>query len=279
MSESTLEQTQRLLSRLIRAPEGIAAAIASGEAGRDGAELHAAIVSTPALDAAGRLEVYANAYFFRILGVLEEQFRILAKALGADEFNDLVTSYLAVFPPSRPSLRHAGERLAGFVAEHEAAASFRERHPYAADLARLEWALADAFDARDVAAATRDEFAAIAPEAWAELRLRLQPCVALLDVAWPVHDLRRVLDDAATDALPSLRPRTCTICVWRRDERVFTRALDALEASALRALARGRSFGDVIEATAARSNSEEAPRRAAAWLERWLRDELIEARA
>ena len=126
-----------LLHRLVE--EGDAAA----------SELAALVRSDATLPAAARLDVYANAYFLRIHECLENDFPALRWALGADWFHDLATAYLAACPPTRPSLRHAGDRLPDFVASHAGAAPFRRGHRWLADLALLERAIVDAFDAAD----------------------------------------------------------------------------------------------------------------------------------
>ena len=95
----------------------------------------------------GRLDVYADMYFYRLRDCLAEDFPKLAELVGEARFHNLVTDYLLRHPSSHPSLRELGRRLPAFLADHAIAAEF----PVAADLARLEWARVDVFDERDVA--------------------------------------------------------------------------------------------------------------------------------
>ena len=112
----------------------------------EGRRLAEVIRDDAPLSAVDRLEVYANAYFFRILEVLRKDYPALAASLGEARFNNLITDYLAANPPTRFSLRYAGEELGSFLGGHPAARPPREEFPWAADLARLEWAIVDAFD-------------------------------------------------------------------------------------------------------------------------------------
>ncbi len=261
---SALADAQERLWRFITAPSGVRAALAeAGPAERDAFET--LLARDDALPSALRLEIYANAYFQRILEVLERDFEALAAALGEAGFHDLVTAYLCVHPPRRASLRHAGAELPGFLAAHEAAAPFRSRWPFAADLVRFEWAKGIAFDAPDAEPLGREHLARVAPERWDGLCFALQPGAALLEFGWDV-----------TEAAPVLRPTR--VRVWRKRERVHHRKIEDEEFALLADLVAGASFGDLCARLVAVAGEEEAPQRAAGWLAHWLEDELLAAR-
>lgn len=277
MSAGSLARTQQRLRRLITWPEGVREALAEEPPGQP--PLSQVVKSDARLCAEDRLDVYANAYFYRIHDVLAEDFPALARLLGEDAFHDLVTSYLAVCPSRQPSLRHVGARLADFLDTHAAAESFRKRFPWAGDLARYEAASEDVFDAKETPAATREDLAAVAPEDWAELSVRLRPSVVVLRVDWRVDEARRAVREsdpegeaAGPGAAPVTppRPAPAMLCLWRRDEQVVTRALAPDEARALEAVAAGATFGVLCEHIAADCGEDEAPARAAGWLAGWV---------
>jgi hypothetical protein len=275
-----LGEAQRLLWRLIVAPEGVEAGLREldTEAAASGSAQLAELVRSDArLPAVERLGVYASAYFERLRGVLESDFPGLRAALGEAPFHDLATSYLAVHPPRHFSLRYAGADLPGFLETHAAAAVFRERFAWSADLARLEWALAEVFDAVDGPCARRADLAAVPPERWAQLRLELAPSALLVEVEWAVQPLRRRYErDELTVASAAATPaRASSVCVWRHDERVFHRELDAAEAAALQRVAAGVSFGQVCELAEERVGEDQAAATAAGWLASWLDDGLL----
>jgi hypothetical protein len=225
------------------------------------------------LCAEDRLDVYANAYFYRILEVLQQDYPTLAQSLGEAEFHDLATSYLAVHPSEHPSLRWIGGKLAGFLAHSPAAAGVRQRAPWASDLAAFEWAMGEAFDAADARAADRDDLVTQAPEEWESLSLELGPAVRLLRLHWPVQRLCAAQRDELP--LPSIEPAATAVCIWRRDERVLYRALDRPEADALADVQRGIRFGALCERVAQELGDSDAPAQAARWLARWIDDELL----
>jgi hypothetical protein len=270
---SDLATTQRRLWRLLTAPSGVAAALAdTSDAG--GGSLAGWLDSDARASATVRLEIYANAYFQRIHDVLARDFPTLARALGSAGFHDLVTAYLCVHPPRRPSLRHAGAELPEFLAADAAAAPFRRRWPFAADLARLEWALGCAFDAPDRPPLARTELEALAPERWAALGLSLHPSARCFAVGWNVAALRQAFEDDGA-ALPAPVPDDATLLVWRRRERVRFRPLDAEEADLLGRIASGATFGALCDAIAERHGTDEAAARAAARLAAWVDAELL----
>jgi hypothetical protein len=274
MTSRALGRTQRLIWELVTAPEGVEAGLAEmGDAA--GKRLRTVVRGDGRLDATGRLGVYANGYFFRIRDALEEDFGALHGALGEAAFHNLITAYLIFHPPTHPSLREAGRRLPGFLAGHRAAASFRERCPWGPDLAALEWALQDAFDAADVPPLSREALAAEPPEAWGDLRLSLAPSLQTLTLAWPVQAVREAYE--AGRPLPTPSPARTYLRVWRKEERVFYGPMTALEAEALAIVGAGESFGRLCGHVAAEAGEGEAPARALGLVERWLADHLLAA--
>ena len=278
-----LHETQTAISQWVRAPRGVAAALeeedASGpqrESGYAKRRLERLIRTDESLDASRRLEIYANAYFSRILGVLRGDYPALIAMIGDVAFCDLVTSYLLVEPSRSPSLRYAGLRLADFVSSHEAMAGMRERWPEAGDLAAFEWARIDVFDAADGRVLTRELVSQLAPEQFAELFLCLGAWVRLRAFDQPVLQLWRAGMSGEVSDSQGLGGETHVV-IWRQDEKVFHRSLDPLEAAALAKLSLGSRFDELCEWAAIELGDEAAPGQAAAWLERWLADGLLVA--
>ncbi len=251
--------------------------MAAGDA--NGAQLAALVRGDRGLPPADRLAVYANAYFARLHACLRGDFGALERALGADAFHDLVKTYLMIHPPTRPSLRHAGAHLAEHLATEPFAEIFARRCPYAADLARLEWAMTEAFDAEDAPVATLEQLASAAPEAWADLRFAVAPSLSLLTCAWPVHTVRERFDregvEAAWDEAPLLSAEPTHLRVWRHDERVRYQAVAGLELEALGAARAGEPFAAICDRLVSAVGEAEAARRAAAFLSSWVSDRLL----
>ncbi len=268
MPTPTLEQTQHLFWKLITAPEGAAA----GLGGLSPAErtLGESLVRGDArLSAVERLDVYADMYFYRIRDCLKEDFTAVRAVIGDDAFHNLITDYLIAHPPTHFSLRYAGQQLPAFVRGHALAA----RWPYLPDLAALEWAILDAFDAPDAEPLDAAALASVPQERWPELRLQLTPSLRLLRLDWPVHE---VWKQAQGDEQPEEpQPAPTALRVWRQDLRVFHRPMDATEDAALRAVNDGAPFADVCERIVACESEAHGADRALALLGEWLADGLL----
>ncbi len=218
-----------------------------------------------------RLNVYGNMYFFRLLGVLRDDYPNLVKLLGDDHFHNLVTDYLAACPSDSPSIRHAGGRLAGFLAGHDLA----RRLPAAADLARLEWARGLAFDAADAGELAAAALAAVPPQRWGALRLALSPSFRIASLDYPVHLLWQALERG--DQPPVLEPAATDLLVWRRGFAVYHRPAAPDEAALLARLQAGARFGAICEELAARrpGGDDAAVRAAVALLTTWIDQGLL----
>lgn len=276
-----LAAVQEQLWRLVTEPEGVDAALGpGGAAGR--VELARLVRGDGGIEPVHRLAVYANAYFARIHDCLREDFGALACALGAAAFHDLVKTYLMMHPPTRPSLRHAGAHLAEHLSTSPFEAIFSRRCPYAADLARLEWAVIEAFYAPDSPVLSREDLAAVPSGDWGALRFEPSASLQILSCAWPVHEVRERFDreDAASvwDPVPALDAEPTDLCVWRQGERIRCRAISALEREALGAVGAGEPFAAICDRLAAAVGASEAAPKAAAMMAAWLTDGLLARR-
>ena len=221
------------------------------------------VVPTPTLDPAARIHVYRTMYFWRLYEVLREDYPKTHEALG-DDFEDLVRGYLARHPSEHPSVRHLGGRLPDFL-ETDAAARAR---PWLADLARLERARVDVFDAPDATPIRPSDLGCVPPEAWADLRFEPIPALAIVRSAFPIHD-------AWSAPADPVAARRTTARVWRQDFVVFHAAMDEIEDGALSALQAGEPFATVCDVVAEHVGTDAAPAEAGALLVRWIEDGLI----
>lgn len=278
-----LRDTQRAIDRWLRAPEGVGKALRDEDAahpdtppGRAAQRLSELILGDSALDAVGRLEIYANAYFHRIFGVLQSDFPALEAHLGPELFSDLVTSYLLVEPSRHPSLRYAGARLAVFLEEHEAAERLRERAPWASELAHLEWSRSAVFDAVDGRVLEQSALAQLAPEEFGTLDLRLGQWVQRANYDYPVADLWRAAIRGELTESVDPAARSMLVLIWRKNEEPVHRILEEDEAAALDRAQDGIRFDALCAFAATRVDENDAPALAAGWLAQWLGDGLLE---
>ena len=233
-----------------------------GASGRDPAE---AFVGTTALPAAERLAIYANMYVWRQVDALREDFPKLAAVLGDDGFYDLAEGYVREHPSEDPSLSKLGRCVAEYLVDHPA------RRPDLPDLARLEWARAETFEAEEVPLAGIESLSAVPSAELAQVRIALAPAVRLLHLEHDAPALWRAIEEGA--ALPPPRRAEVHVAVWRKELEVFHAVLAAEEARAVELAMAGEPFGAVCEPFADRKDAVEAALWAvASWFaEGWVR--------
>jgi len=264
-----LREVQELFFAAICWPTGVAGflAQASVEVRRALPQL---LVGCAGWDGLQRLDVYADSYFYRLLGALRELFPRLCFVSGDVEFHNLVTDYVLACPSERPDLRQLGERLPEFLREHPLGL----RSALLAPLAQLERALKAALDAPDGPLLSEDELGAIPLDHWSELRFAFSPPTACLRVRWDLERLERAYQSGQRDQALALVPTSepCTLIVGRRGHATYFRAAGAAEALVLTRLWSGETFGaacSVLE----QAGSE--PAELVAALRRWLGDGMI----
>lgn len=222
------------------------------------------------LQSTAGLAIYQDAYRARLLAALRDNFTVLQRALGDDEFDALGLAYLNAHPSTEPSIRWFGHRLAAFM---DAAGL---THPAMADFARMDWALRAAFDAADAPALQAADLQALAPDDWADLSFRLHPSVQLLPLQWAIEPAWRALREAEEgDAaeLDAPEPLAHTLLVWRQGLDTRWRSLAPLEAALLQALVAGNNFAAIC-AVAVQSH-EDAAQQVVGALQQWLSDDVL----
>jgi hypothetical protein len=221
------------------------------------------------LDVQARLGVYANAYVWRLRDVLAEDFPEVARLLGPDRFEEVVREYLRHHPSEHPSVRYVGGELASFLETR------CELPAYLPDLARLEWARTEVFDAPDATPVTAAALLGVAPEDWPRLRLRPIPALTLLRTRWPVHEIWDGAQPADPAGPATLAAAPTILRVWRAaDYAVFHAAMDARAADALERLMAAEPFATICGAFA-ELPPDAAAREATALLARWFEDGII----
>jgi hypothetical protein len=226
------------------------------------------IDSTESVSISTRLAIYSDAYRLRLIEALESNYPILAELLGADEFVVLSRRFIENHSSQHYSIRWFGHRLAEFFSETQS------DQPWLADLARWEWATAHAFDAADATLLTLNDLAAMAPNEWAYLPLRVHPSLTHLQLN--SNCVAIVNASAAAIRLPTpMRDESTEWCIWREDLNVRYRSLDAIEARAVSLAVHGTTFGELCEHLANQMPSDAVPLQAASFLKRWIDDQWL----
>jgi hypothetical protein len=268
-----LARLQDLLYRIITAPSGVAEGLANEQdvLGRDG--LDGLICGDDQLSAQDHLEIYANAYFYRLLDVLREDFRATLTVLGDDQFHNLITGYLIDHPPTEPSIQHAGRYLPDFLRRHP----LSESRPFLADLATLERTLLEVFHSANAIPLAAEELSAIEPAEWPAIGIATHPALCILDLDWHVEDLVRAIEEKQSRHVPACGP--LKLLVWRFNSRVLYRELELSESAALKIAKSGTTFAAICDAVAQEAGAADPAPLISRLLGEWLSAGLLIRRA
>lgn len=223
------------------------------------------------LDGAARVAVYERMYRARLIEAVASDHPRLVSTLGRDRFAEIAGRYVDSHRSVHASLRWFGARFAS----HVAAMLDPRDPPFAADLARLEWARLEVFDAPEAVVTTMNELRRLPPEVWGGFVVRPIEAIEILCAEWPVH---RIWEAAEHAAPPLAWPRQRTwLRVWRQGDRVFQAPMDDLERAALAHVRHGDDFAGLCEMLAVRMAPQDAPTAAAGLLLRWIEDGILAA--
>ena len=217
-----------------------------------------------------RLEIYNRQYWFRLYSSFEEDFPGLRTVLGRKQFEQVMRTYLRDCPSASFTLRNLGSRLPEWLQGEAQLTQPRTRLAW--DMACLEWAHIEAFDAAALPLPSREYLASIGPQT----QLHLQPHVRLLKLSYPVDELliqvrhgeggNETSGNNAINARRSrhvrrvaeLDPVEIYLAVHRQEFMVYYKRLQPEEYRMLQEIETGASLGAVVETAFEGSSIAEA---------------------
>jgi hypothetical protein len=260
------------------------------------------VTGTAKVSAETRLAVYYDAYRLRLLEALASNYPVLRAWIGEEEFENIGIAYVAAHPSRHFSIRWFGHLLPEFLA---ATPPWRDKSSLA-EMAALEWALSEAFDAEDGTVIGIEDMAAIPAPAWPGMRLQFHPSAQRLDLRWNVpviwKAVNRNLDgekNAAscrgeTSNTPAAEKEPHEIrsaagdvpalsesgypqawLVWRQDLKTWFRSLSVDEAWALDAAMTGENFAAICEGLCEWIDAQNVALHAAGLMKQWITDGLV----
>ncbi len=238
----TLDQMQRWLQAVIVHPGDVEEAIASEEAAHElpPERLTDLIRPSHSLTAAERVEIYHGMYLLRMVEALEADYPALRHLLGEETFAELVEDYVQAYPSRSYTLNRLGDHLPQFLLDSAARPHAELLH----EIARLELAITQVFDADETPVLSAEQVRSVPPERWPQARLRPIAAFRLLELRYPVL---RWLDAARRDeAAPAPVRKASRVVVYRQRYSVLRLELSRPEFALLGALASGTPLGEAV---------------------------------
>lgn len=227
------------------------------------------IESSPQRSAEQRMTYYGNAYNMRLKEALSTDYERLHSYLGDDLFDTLMQHYIENYPSHHPNLRYFGQHMVELVERLEPFNSLTE----VAEIARIEQAFANSFDAADCQCVSLDQLAQLDPSAWATLTLRFHHAIQILPQQYNSFQIWRALANEETP--PEKISDDTSWLIWRQDLVSRYRAVEHAERTALTTAMSAGSFADMCEALLEHFSEQETPQKAVGYLQQWINDQMI----
>ena len=216
-------------------------------------------------------DVYRNAYGARLAEIVQHDFEQLSAYLGDEAFAPVARAYVDATPSHHANARWYSRALPDFL---KTAAPWCEA-PELADLASLERALGEAFDAADDPVLTLEALATVPPSDWASLQFRPHPSVARVDLRTNAASIWVALHEKGTPPTVERCATPVRLIVWRQDLVPKFRDVSEEEAMMWHEAAAGVPFGVLCEMLSFRSDPDSAPLRAATLLQGWIASGMV----
>jgi hypothetical protein len=243
---SELNRIQRWMQALIMDPDGVRSglgnAVATDMHPDNEISLERLVLPSKQLNSLERLSIYGDMYFWRINEILAEEFPTVRYLLGKDLFENVARDYVTRHPSTHYSLTRLGSKFPAYLAGEATDLPDRE---FAADVATVERAMEDVFDARNVESIEFEELTAIPTERWRDVRLQIIPAFRLLKLQYPVNSYITAVREGRHMDIPAAT--RSFVAVYRNNFRVWRVDLDEQRFELLCALHRGQPLGSALD--------------------------------
>jgi hypothetical protein len=193
------------------------------------------------LSAERRLAVYRNHHRISLAGALAANFPTVEKVIGADAFQALALSFVAIDPPRDACVAGYGRGFPAFLESDPRSQSL----VYLGDVAHLDWAENVAERADDLATFAAEHLAQMDAPRLESLRLLPHPALTLLRSPYPLLRIRDVA--AGREEGASLDSGGVDLMIWRKAGKVTCAALDRAAMNFVTALVSGQTLGEAAE--------------------------------
>jgi hypothetical protein len=176
---------------------------------------------------------------------LEEDFKATSVLLGQEKFSNLVSEYMAVFPPRSPTANDLGRNFAGFILLHELSSEF----PFLFDLATFEWSLCESLYLSTNERADASQVEGLSETVWSLGRVHCHPSLKLFRFEWPVDLLWKTLStkDSGDPVVVPVAHQQRLILTHGFGEKSFFHTLTESQFRMLRLLQQGLNIESALE--------------------------------
>jgi len=269
-AQQDLQLLQLWMQQALLHPGGVVAGAAV-------ADIERIVAPSASMTAAERLGVYAGMIQPRLHDALRDDFPAVERLLGHEAFHDLCRDFLVAHPSTVRTLNLLGRGMPAFLEE---AAAARPNGSFLADLARLEWAIAEVSAEGDDPALSVDDLLPL--QAAHGIDAVFQPIAALRLQTFhhPVNAWYRTWQRGEPGAIPAQgEPAENHVLVYRHGDRVWRVEAESAPFALLSALCEGLPLGASLERcmNATGVTEETLAAQIGGWFQTWASEGLFRA--
>jgi hypothetical protein len=198
-------------------------------------EIIAAILGDES-EAEARLRIHLHHIQHSLTEALKANFPVTCRVVDPRFFAFAADAFIRMHPPTGPCLSEYGREFPDFLRAFEPARAL----PYLGDLARLEWAAAEARNAPDAAPIAPESLREVPVVDYPNLVLQLDPSIRLLRTLWAVERIWAAHQDGEPQGPIELGSEGSRLIVRRRDAAIEVEQVDPASFAFIAALRQGR---------------------------------------
>lgn len=265
-TEVPLSQLQTWMQSYIVFPGATVEAMeaASQSAGLEEEKATSIILPSKTLTGQERLNIYRGMYLLRMNDALAADFFAVEHFLGEDDFFDLVARYVQQFPSRSFTLNRLSDNFPEYIQTDNQVPNRAFVH----DLARLELAVTQVFDAELSSILTSEMIQDIPADAWEFARFRPVNGFQTLAHRYPVNAYLEAV--RSNSHRPKIKRQDTWVAVCRREYSVWRFDLTRPAFEMLTALTSGMPLGEAILATTRRFSSRGVKEQIFQWFREWV---------
>ena len=200
-----------------------------------------------AVDFADNVAIYRNNVRHAHVGALQANFPAIQALVGEAFFDALALAYANAHPPYSAILAQYGSDFPAFLAARDELSPY----PFLPDVARLEWALNEAFHAHSSFSLTPADAARVFSTDTGETPLTLLSSARLVSSRFRIRDICDAALEGNAERIAGLASETQNLLVMRPDAEVVIAELSDGEYAFLKALAGNASLDGALNAAIA----------------------------
>jgi len=198
------------------------------------------IVPSKTLTPGERIGIYGGMYPMRMRDALGTDFPVLRKALGDDGWAELVDAYIVDHYSVHPNLNQLGRAIPEFV---RASKSLKQA-AFLSELAELEQAMVEVFDANESPKADVSALLDLQPAQWSSAVFRTVDAFRLCAFQYPVNGYLQAAKEEKE--LPAMKRGQTYVAVYRKNYVVWRMNLSRTQYRILKLLAEGKTVFEAL---------------------------------